>query len=323
MSVGTARRAGWRALSGLGLVLGLAWPLAAAAAEPLALGVVARAVPIDGPWLVRTPAEQKVQYRGVASFEDAAIGQHGILYPAPNVIGLLAAIAVHGAISGSVQDKKLAAIREAADKVLVPYQPVLDKLSHATLLPPALAKATRGGAKRHAAEGEVGSQWVIESAPVFSMTQDQRALVLDNAFIVRGPEKDAPVVYQNVVRVVTKPLPAGDEKSPVADTWLAEDGRRLREQSIELLGESIDLMFVELARGPVAPEEREQKTVRYHEGGNVKMERASALIERCDRVVLKTLRGWLMSVPRLPAIGEECTEPPAGPKPAAAVATSQ
>jgi hypothetical protein len=279
---------------------------------------VARAVPVDGPWLVRTPADGKVQYRGVASYEDAAIGSHGVLYPAPNLIGLLAAIAVHGAISGSVQDKKLAAIRETADKVLIPYQPVLDKISHATLLPAALAKASRGGSKRHAGEGETSSQWVIELAPVFSMTQDQRAIVLDNAFSVRGPEKDAPVVYQNVVRVVTKPLPAGDEKSPVSDTWLAEDGRRLREQSVDLLSESIDLMFEELARGPGAPQERAQKTVRYHEGGSVKIERASPLIERCDRVVLKTLRGWLMSVPRLPGIGEECAEPATDSKPVAA-----
>lgn len=322
MSVRAKRRAsGWCVLSGL--VLGLAWPLAATSAEPLAFGVVARAVPLDGPWLVRTPAEEKMPYRGVASYEDAAVGRHGMLYPAPNLIGLLAAIAVHGAVSGSVQEKKLASIREAADKVLIPYQPVLDTISHATLLPPALAKATRGGSKRHATEGETGSQWVIESAPVFSMTQDQRALVLDNAFIVRSPEKDAPVVYQNVVRVVTKPLPAGDEASPVSAAWLAENGRRLREQSVELLGESIDLMFSELARGPVAPEDLAQKTVRYQEGGSVKVERAAPLVERCDRLVLKTLRGWLMSVPRQPGFGEECTEPSAVSKPVAAAAATQ
>jgi hypothetical protein len=314
------RRAAGRVSSALGLVLCLAWPVAATSAEPLAFGVLARAVPVDGPWLVRTPAEEKVQFRGVVSFENAGIGPHGMVYPAPNLIGFLAAIAVHGAISGSVQDKRLAALRESADKVLVPYQPVLDKISHATLLPPALAKATRGGAKRHLTESEAPNQWVIESAPVFSMTQDQRALVLDNAFVVRGPELDAPVVYQNVVRVVATPLPAGDEKAPVSETWLAEEGRRLREQSIELMGESIDLMFGELARGPAAAEEREQKTVRYHEGGVVKMERASPLAEGCERVVLKTLRGWLMSVPRLPAIGEDCAGSPAKPVAAAAVA---
>ncbi|HEY0819942.1 MAG TPA: hypothetical protein VGD46_14255 [Rhizobacter sp.] len=322
MSAGSARRALRRSSSALGFMLCVAWPFAASAAEPLGLGAVARPVPLDGPWLVRTPAEAKVQFRGLASFEDAAIGPHGMVYPAPNLIGFLAAIAVHGAISGSVQDKKQAAIREAADKVLVSYQPVLDTLSHTTLMPAALAKTARGGPKRHVAEGEHAHQWVIESVPVFSMTQDQRALVLDNAFVVRAPEKDAPVVYRNVVRVVTRPLPAGDEKSPVSEAWLAEDGRRLREQSIELLGESIDLMFGELARGPGAPEEREQKTVRYPEGGAIRMERASPLAERCDRVVLKTLRGWVMSVPRLQAIGTDCNEPESVPKSAVAAASS-
>lgn len=144
------------------------------------------------------------------------------------------------------------------------------------------------------------------------MTQDQRALVLDNAMVVRGPEAGAPVVYQNVVRVVSKPLPAGDETSPVSSVWLAEDGKLLKDLSAELLAESFDLMLGELAEGvkPTA-DDRPHKTVRYAEGGSVKMERATPLVERCDRAVLKTLRGWLMSVPRHLGAGEECGEPPA------------
>lgn len=294
------------------LALALALPASATAAEePLAAGVLRRPVPAEATWLVRGPAADKVLYQGVASFEDANMGRYGMLYPAPNLVGFLAAIVAHGVVSGAVQDKKKAAIREAADKVLAPYQPTLDTITHAALLPQGLAKTRRGAAKTVVPPGDAETaQWLVETIPVFSMTQDQRALVLDNALVVRGPEAGAPVVYQNVVRVVSRPLPAGDEKSPVSGAWLAEDGKLLKDQSAELLAESFDLMLGELAEGvkPASAEERPHKTVRYVEGGSVKMERATPLVERCDRAVLKTLRGWLMSVPRQLGAGEECVE---------------
>ncbi len=273
------------------------------------MGVVKRSVPAQGPWFVRGPAAEKVEYHGAVSYEQAAGSAHGVLYPAPNLIGFLAAVAVHGAISNSLQDKRRAEIREAADKVLVPYQPLLDTMLHANLLPQALAQVSGGGSKTLVPADQGTGQWLIETMPVYAMTQDQRALVLDNAFIVRSPDAESPVVYQNVVRVVAKPIPPGDEQSPVSAAWLAEEGRRLREQSAQLLAESFDLLFADLARGPAPTQEVQHKTVRYLEGGNVRMERAAPMVERCDRVVLRTLRGWVMSVPRQPRPGEECAEP--------------
>jgi hypothetical protein len=39
------------------------------------------------------------------------------------------------------------------------------------------------------------------------------------------------------------------------------------------------------------------RTVRYRLGGEERMERAQVLSERCDRLLIRNLRGWLMSVP--------------------------
>jgi hypothetical protein len=39
------------------------------------------------------------------------------------------------------------------------------------------------------------------------------------------------------------------------------------------------------------------RTVRYQEGGAEKIERAQVLEQQCGRTVLRTLRGWLLSVP--------------------------
>ncbi|MBC7956975.1 MAG: hypothetical protein H7Y33_14035, partial [Cytophagales bacterium] len=187
-----------RSLACVALSLALL-PLAQGAEEGPAFGVVSRQVPDTTEWRVRAPADDKVVYRGIVSFDKASIGGMGILYPAPNLIGLFAAVLTHGLIADSAQEKKKAQIREEADKVLLPYQPVLEKIAQGPLVEQALAKTTRGGAKKllGAAETAQGA-WVIETAPVFSLTQDERALVLDNAVVVRSPETPSVVLYQNV-----------------------------------------------------------------------------------------------------------------------------
>ncbi len=281
-------------------------PLAQGAEEAPAPGVVSRAVPDTTAWRVRIPVDDKVAYRGMVSFEKAGIGSMGILYPAPNLIGLFAAVITHGLIADSAQEKKKAEIRAEADKVLLPYQPVLEKISHGALFEQGLAKTTRGAGKKLLGAAEVAQgEWVIETVPVFSMTQDERALVLDNAIAVRSPEAPAVVLYQNVVRVVSLPRPAQEDKTVLLNLWSAEDGRALRQESASLFAESMDLVLADLAKGPHTAE-LVQKTIRYPEGGSERMERAALLSERCDRILLKTLRGWLMSVPRSTASGAAC-----------------
>ena len=53
-------------------------------------------------------------------------------------------------------------------------------------------------------------------------------------------------------------------------------------------------------------------TVRYPRGGAERMERAQILRESSERVVLKTLRGWIMSVP-VAAKGSDPSDAPASP----------
>jgi hypothetical protein len=43
--------------------------------------------------------------------------------------------------------------------------------------------------------------------------------------------------------------------------------------------------------------ESPHRTFRYPEGGVEKMERAQLVEAHCGRALLRTLRGWLMSVP--------------------------
>jgi hypothetical protein len=306
-----------RACRLVGVALSLALPLLASSAERgPAPGVVTRVVPDATEWVVRAPVTDKVIYRGVVSFDNAGINGMNMVYPAPNLVGLFAAVLTHGLIADSAHEKKKAQIREEADKVLLPYQPVLEKITHGPLIEQGLAITKRGAGKKLVGLSEpVPGTWVVETAPVFSMTQDERALVLDNAIVVRSPDAPDAVLYQNVVRVVSHPRAASEDKTALFNSWSADDARMLRQESAALFAESLDIVLAELAKEP-ATAEVVQKTVRYPEGGGEKMERAALIVERCDRVALKTLRGWLMSVPRR-ASEAACAGDPSVGKPAA------
>jgi hypothetical protein len=138
---------------------------------------------------------------------------------------------------------------------------------------------------------------------VYSLTQDQRAIVLDNtvAFYPEGGSK-APV-YQNTVRVVSQPRTEED----LAAYWSGEDGEKLKAEASALLAESLRIALAETRRGE-ADAALVQKTFRYPEGSSERIERAGMVSESCDRLVLKTLRGWMLSVPKR-AAAADCAPP--------------
>jgi hypothetical protein len=146
---------------------------------------------------------------------------------------------------------------------------------------------------------------VIESGLVFSMTQDQRALVLDNSLSIRAANAAA-ASYQNVVRVVSGPI---GELYP-QPYWTANEGEKLWRLSAGLLAHSLDLALdaASLEKEKSYP----QKTFRYREGMADKIERAELIREYCDRIVIRTLRGYLMSVPQLQTQPTACANAPDG-----------
>lgn len=277
------------------------------------------AAPAPRAWALRLPPVDKVVFRGGVSHDAAGLGAGSMLYGAPGVAGFFAAVLTHGLITSALREKQKDQLQSEADRVLEPFVPVLNAFTHQQLMADALARTTVGGAKRLVAAAEpVAADWLIESAPVFSMTQDQRAIVLDNVLRIFAPG-GATVVYAQTVRVVSVPLvlpvasaaraasaasePAG--ASGMAPVWLESQGRRVTDESVALFAESLDIALREAA-GPAVADTAPHKTFRYPEGGSEKMERAQLVAERCGRTLIRTLRGWLMSIPIGPAGGERC-----------------
>lgn len=272
-------------------------------------------------WALRLPQQEPVLFRGVVNFDGAGQGTSTMMYPAPGLAGLVAAIATHGVLLNASRDKQKSDIELEADKVLLPYQGVLGAYKQRELMTLALVRSNSSGERKlidYLDHNESG--WIVESTPLFSMTQDQSALVLENTVSVYKPGALRQASYQNIVRVVSQPSAQAD----LSAYWNAADGRQLKEETASLLALSVDIALQQaiLAGATAAVTVIPFQTVRYAEGKKVMMERAQLLSQHCGRSLIRTLRGSLMSVPAARRASDTQAPDEAGcaalPQPAAA-----
>ncbi len=256
-------------------------------------------------WALRVPKHTAVTYKGAVNFDAAGGGTGTVLYPAPNLIGLIAAVATHAALSGAAQSAEKDRLTKQADQVLEPYRSTIDGMTQADVVRNALSYSSLGSERRLIQQDEAASDWVVAATPVFIMTQDQRSLVVENYVRVLPPAGSAGKPYENVVRVISRPI---DATEPTRH-WLEQDGAVLKQKTAILLSHSVELALAEAVNGR-GPENAPHRTVRYSEGNEQRMERGQPLFDMCGRTVLRTLRGWLMSVPRRATPDSEpCLDP--------------
>ena len=267
-----------------------AWTMPASAADEIPAGQEMTIPALS----MRVPKEDLVSFAALAN-EDTVAGQPGyMMYPLP-LPALLVGVVAHGAIESHKQARERKSKNSLSDLVLAPYQ---SSLSHFTNLE--LMRRTLDGLTTHGDKALIpfavraGPGWLIECSPQFFMTQDARALVLQDSIVIHSPDAASPATFKNVVEVVARPRgPVGKDSE---NTWMIEDGALLASVSVDLLRESVNLALSEL-HGDFAGHAAAYHTVRYPRGGAERMERAQILRESRERVVLKTLRGWIMSVP--------------------------
>ncbi|WP_147436420.1 hypothetical protein [Acidovorax sp. 106] len=243
-------------------------------------------------FFLRPPSSGTIEYRGIVD-RDKGAGQAGaMLYPAYGLAGFVAAIATHGAMSEVSKSSERQRLQASADEVLRPYQDDIAGFQAKELMQSALINLG-GTGDRRLVEGTEGSEkgWVIDSAPQFSLSNDQSALVLDNMVQVYRAESPAHIRYRNLIRVISEIREVGEDSKA---NWLL-----LKEDSMRLMTHSLQLLVSELGIDRSGMPEI-NKTFRYHEGKTFRTERGLFLGEVCGRVHIKTLRGWLMSVPTGP-----------------------
>lgn len=244
----------------------------------------------DPGWTLQLPADEKVVFKGVLDFDASGPSGASMLYPAPNAGGFLIGLITHAIILESMKGKRKTAAQEAADKVLVPYQDVVQAYTYRELMQRVLDKRVFAGPVKLVAHSENNeTPWLIQSVPIFSLTQDETALVLDNVISISRPGLP---VYLNTIKVVST---AAADANPV-QYWTANQGEQLKRETAAMVADSLQIALRSVA-GSLDTANTTYKTMRYFEGRTEKMERALLLSEYCNRVLIKTLRGWLMSIP--------------------------
>jgi hypothetical protein len=285
----------------------------AASDDEKPLAYVPISIAQDHSLALRMPKEENVVFRGVVSFDKAGTGPGGMLYPTAGLgaAGLLIGVLTHGLISESSKNSQKEKIQLEADAVLAPYKDMLSTYKYKDLMVQGLEKTARPQNKRLIENTEnAQSGWLVISAPIFSMTQDRRAIVLDNSVGIYAHDSMATPKYQTVIRVVSNPK----DESEATDYWGSNQGEKLKQESAALFTKSLDIAMndAEIDSGKDKPV---HKTVRYMEGGQEKMERAQLINESCKRVLIKTLRGGIMSVPvQSDSAAEKCLEVPSNQK---------
>lgn len=249
------------------------------------------AVELPTLWL-KMAQDQKVAFSGQINYDTPTGKGVAMMYPAPSFVGFLAAVATHGALSTAQRSHEQDAMRTRADKVLTNYQPLLDEFTPAELATTSLAMMRKPDKRLISnTSSPIGPHDItIEVQPQFIITQDQRAIILENAISIFVAGNAKP--YRTQIRVVSDDI--GPDAFP--KTWIDDQGRKLKEASGRLLATSLELALDSLQ--PASKEDVPQKTMRFQEGGKERIERGQLVREDCDRIFFKSLRDELISAPK-------------------------
>ncbi len=258
---------------------------------------------------VRLPKDEFANFSGVVNFDQAGINMGEMLYPAPSAAGFLAAIATHGFLMGHMKEKQKAQMREAADKVLEPYQPAISHMRMDELMQRAIAELDTHGDKHLIPFTERSAQGLLlEGSPQFYMTPDARALIIEN-LVLLAPTPDAGKRHTVTVKIVD--APRDEPADQIESYWLRDNGASLLATSARLLQESL-LLALEESRG-LGSSSTAFTTIRYREGGRENMERAQLIKDENDQLIVRTLRGWILAVPANRPVASNTTAPDVKP----------
>jgi hypothetical protein len=253
-------------------------------------------------WMLELPNDGPVVYHGVYSLDEAGTGKGGMLYPAPSAAGLVAAIVTHALIINSVKNEQKNKLQLNADQVLSSYQEALNNFKYGELIQRTVDRlATTPAAEHVKAQGYSDRKMIIESAPTFMLTQDQKTIIINDNVVIRFPGQTPEVAHKSMIKVIS----TAENSAESSTFWTGNQGENIKGISSQLHAQSIDIALQTFAAGKSA-ESQPFQTVRYREGLAEKVERAQVIHKDCDRMLIKNLRGVFISAPVVKSVENIC-----------------
>jgi hypothetical protein len=250
---------------------------------------------LDGTWIAAIGEDRPFRFAGEYLDSNIANG-YQMLYPAPDFATFLVGVATHAALQSAQTESHNNAQRLASDKVLIPYKQILDEMwVHSTFKNAVQIQNSRVEIVDLSDVTNSSEIPVIDLAAHSIMAQSQRALIVDLVARIKNPssnEDDSGYVHK--VRVISNPIEIDEDK--IISYWLDDNGHKIKQTVTHLLAQAIDL-FIDDATQHLHPIQEKQITARYKFGLERRIERASLLNQSCTRLTLRTLRGWVLSVP--------------------------
>jgi hypothetical protein len=225
-----------------------------------------------------------------------------MLYPAANGGMFIASIITHAVLEQSMDDAEKSRLEEQSNAVLTRYASVISNFSTSALLEDSLeliqldgqfslVKANHPFDEKELATNE--NQWIIRSEPIFYMAQDEQSILLKNRIAVYSNNQQKMPIYQNIAEVIsTDDIQSNQDNN----YWLDGEPVNLQRVSIELFSESIEMVMADLISKLSGPHDQE-KTFKFDQGGKISYERGVLVAKNDERTTIRTLRGWLKSVP--------------------------
>ena len=242
---------------------------------------------------------------GIATFIGKAPDYRGktqssaMLYPAVTPVDFFASVIAHAAVSESVRNSDKNSLQSIADKVIEPYRAYSDSLKNKTLVNQLKEIAlSRGFTLSKYENSQHGDDLILDITPIYLLNKTEETLILRNQFLVykkkyqNKKEKKKRLLFQNQIEVFSDVTIPGIAQ----EHWLKNDGENLKNEMNKLFSESLNLI-AERISSTAKDANVKYKNYRYNDGDGVVFERAITLSENCEKVIFKTLRGWLKSIP--------------------------
>lgn len=256
--------------------------------------------------LLELDENKNCHFEAYLDYDDYSNNQAGqMLYPGINAGTFLVSVLAHGAISKSMDESKKSKFIEESNAIIDDYKPVLNEFTQGELKSDFFSiedDYLKGGLDilPKLDPGKLPKAYVSAS-PEFLISLSRRTIMLSNLITVYSvpPEKrsghernkEKEIIYQNTIVTINQEIDGEPE-----DYWLENDGLNLKNASVDLFGNSLKLFMLDFEKDTGQVNDI-QESIKYYVDGKLKVERGYVVDRNCDRIIFRTLRGWMKSVP--------------------------
>ena len=245
----------------------------------------------------KTSSSETVRMSGVLSLDHIdGVARPIVGSPAPQgagAPGLVGNIIADAIIQKMARDSREKAARIESELIVAPFASIILLLRKTDLIDRSIALITKELSDSARAANKSEPETAVDSFEFeYRLNQDKRTWMLDMASTppIQTDRKAAPYVVKTI-RVIGRQLPESVDTAQM----LEDNGKLLRQELHGLLAEAMTIANSKLS--PESYKNTPETTVRFSEAGRARFERGILLGQDCSRVIMQTLRGWILSAP--------------------------